>query len=135
MVPPKVAIELDLTIGCDQQKRELANTSAPIRTKIINYESMSLAVRATEEDPLKFGKSWTSKQCEDWLRGHFEKVFEFMEENCARWSLLGKEGKKLTVANIKKPNGNLFWELKGCHKANIEDSKIYFGEYCYTISC
>ena len=94
-----------------------------------------LAVRATQDREIKFGRNWSAERCDQWLRELLPVPFEYNDNRNeasgvttkSAFVLLGREQKKLTVVAIRRPpSGQEFFDFKGRSRAGIQDSKIFF---------
>ena len=97
-------------------------------------ENHLMAVRATQDCELKFGRNWSAEKCDVWLRGLLPAPFAYNDECCegddTRKSgpiLLSRENKRLTVVDIRRaPTGQDLADFKSRVKAGVKDSKIIF---------
>ena len=119
---------------CEQKNGQPNSTKIPTQVQVVNMENHLMAVRATQDCELKFGRNWGAEKCDIWLRSLLPAPFAYNDERCegddTRKSgliLLSRENKRLTVVDIRRaPTGQDLADFKSRAKAGVKDSKIIF---------
>jgi hypothetical protein len=126
-------ISMSVTTDVRKINGEPNSTKIPSKTQIINFENHRMAVRATQDCELKFGKNWNADKCSSWLRELLPAPFAFNDKRSngdpkkSPLTLLSREEKRLTVVAIRRaPNGQDLADFKSRAKAGVKDSKIIF---------
>jgi hypothetical protein len=110
-------------------------TKIPNNNDILGLQNHGLAVRATPDCEIKFGRNWSAERCEQWLRELLPAPFSFNNNrnetagltNKSVFVLLSREQKKLAVVAVRHPpSGQEFFDFKGRPRAGVQDSKIFF---------
>ncbi|KAF8998165.1 hypothetical protein BDQ17DRAFT_1544140 [Cyathus striatus] len=103
----------------------LVSDKALIPGELGGLIAAGLAVQATTEEKLQFGRNWTEDRCKEWLAKYLPKLFTYAAKNNLQWFLLRREKRKLFKRDTLLADGEAFHTAKSRVKGKISDSRIY----------